>query len=141
MTSKKRGGKRTGLANISWIIRFSKYASSSICCDLQLKIKKLIDKSKIDAEIINHDCTIHKDVIKKQEKKETFSNLSTLFRAFEIGKKDGEDLVYFLDCLLLFILSSKGKISLFVFLVLFYTFWSFSSFLPLDQGALPWHRF
>lgn len=61
------------------------------------KIKKLIDKSKIDAEIINHDCAIHKDVIKKQEKKETFSNLSTLFRAFEIGKKDGEDLVYFLE--------------------------------------------
>ena len=60
-------------------------------------IKNLLKKYEINAEIINHELSIHENVIKKQEKRETFSNLSTLLRAFEIGKKEGEDLVYFLE--------------------------------------------
>ena len=60
-------------------------------------IKNLLKKYEINAEIINHELSIHENVIKKQEKRETFSNLSTLLRAFEIGKKEGKDLVYFLE--------------------------------------------
>ncbi len=61
------------------------------------KIKLLLDKGNVNYELINHDCNLHKDIIKKQNKKETFSNLSTLLRSFEIGKEIGEDIIYFLE--------------------------------------------
>ena len=61
------------------------------------KIKNLLKSRNIEVEIINHDLSIHENIIKKQEKRETFSNLSTLLRAFEIGKNEGEDLIYFLE--------------------------------------------
>jgi len=60
-------------------------------------IQDLLKKNEFNAEIINHDLSIHENIIKKQEKRENFSNLSTLLRAFEVGKKEGEDLVYFLE--------------------------------------------
>ena len=60
-------------------------------------IKDLLKKNEVNADIINHDLSIHENIIKKQEKRENFSNLSTLLRAFEVGKKEGEDLVYFLE--------------------------------------------
>ena len=61
------------------------------------KIQKLLKNSKINSELINHELSIHENIIKKQDKRETFSNLSTLLRAFEIGKDIGEDLIYFLE--------------------------------------------
>ena len=61
------------------------------------KIQKLLKNSKINSEIIKHELSIHENIIKKQDKRETFSNLSTLLRAFEIGKDQGEDLIYFLE--------------------------------------------
>ena len=61
------------------------------------KINNLFKSEDIEVEVINHDLSMHENIIKKQEKRETFSNLSTLLRAFEIGKNDGEDLIYFLE--------------------------------------------
>ena len=41
-------------------------------------IQDLLKKNEFNAEIINHDLSIHENIIKKQEKRENFSNLSTL---------------------------------------------------------------
>ena len=61
------------------------------------KIKELVSKSNLNIEIINHDNKEHNDVIKKQTSNETFANLSSLLKCFEIGKKDGKDLVFFVE--------------------------------------------
>ena len=61
------------------------------------KLKNLIDKTKIDIEIVNHTNEIHRNEIKKQKSNETFSNLSSLLKCFEIGKKEGKDLVFFAE--------------------------------------------
>ena len=61
------------------------------------KIKAILNKSKLDIEIINHKNEEHKNIIKKQLNKDTFSNLSSLLKCFEIGKNEGEDLVFFVE--------------------------------------------
>ena len=61
------------------------------------KIKELVSKSHLNIEIINHDNKEHNDVIKKQTSNETFANLSSLLKCFEIGKKDGKDLIFFVE--------------------------------------------
>ena len=61
------------------------------------KLKNLMGKTKIDIEIVNHTNEVHKNEIKKQKSNETFSNLSSLLKCFEIGKKEGEDLVFFVE--------------------------------------------
>jgi hypothetical protein len=60
------------------------------------KIKKISQK-EIGAEIISLDHTKYKSFIKKQKSKETFSNLASLLNCFEIGKDQGEDLVFFVE--------------------------------------------
>ena len=60
-------------------------------------IKSILDKSKENFEIINHNHSEHLNVIKEQKSKDTFSNLSSLLKCFEIGKNDGEDLIYFIE--------------------------------------------
>ena len=60
-------------------------------------IKSILDKSKENFEIINHNHSEHLNVIKEQKSKDTFSNLSSLLKSFEIGKNDGEDLIYFIE--------------------------------------------
>ena len=60
-------------------------------------IKEILDKSKENFEIINHNHSEHLNVIKEQKSKDTFSNLSSLLKCFEIGKNDGEDLIYFIE--------------------------------------------
>ena len=60
-------------------------------------IKNILDKSKENFEIINHNHSEHLNVIKEQKSKDTFSNLSSLLKSFEIGKNDGEDLIYFIE--------------------------------------------
>ena len=60
-------------------------------------IKDILDKSKENFEIINHNHSEHLNVIKEQKSKDTFSNLSSLLKCFEIGKNDGEDLIYFIE--------------------------------------------
>ena len=61
------------------------------------KIKTILSKSKLDIEIINHKSEEHKNIIKKQSNKDTFSNLSSLLKCFEIGKNEGKDLVFFVE--------------------------------------------
>jgi len=60
-------------------------------------IKNILDKSNENYEIINHDHSIHKNIIKDQKTIDTFSNLSSLLRCFEIGKNNGKDLIYFVE--------------------------------------------
>ena len=60
-------------------------------------IKEILDKSKENFEIINHNHSEHLNVIKEQKSKDTFSNLSSLLKCFEIGKNYGEDLIYFIE--------------------------------------------
>jgi hypothetical protein len=61
------------------------------------KIKKLIDGSGLDVSItsLNHDK--YKNIIKQQKNDQTFSNLASLLQSFELGKKYGEDLVFFVE--------------------------------------------
>ncbi len=61
------------------------------------KIKEILNKTNLDFEIINHNSNDHKSVIKTQKNNETFANLSSLLKSFEIGKKDGKDLVFFVE--------------------------------------------
>ena len=61
------------------------------------KIKNILDKSNQQYEIINHKHSNHKDIIKEQKTIDTFSNLSSLLKCFEIGKKKGKDLIYFVE--------------------------------------------
>tara|TARA_Y100000590_G_scaffold215012_1_gene243700 strand:+ start:958 stop:1944 length:987 start_codon:yes stop_codon:yes gene_type:complete len=60
-------------------------------------LRNILDKSKENYEIVNHDNSEHKHVIKEQKSKHTFSNLSSLLKCFEIGKNNGEDLIYFIE--------------------------------------------
>ena len=59
------------------------------------RIKKIIDGNNI--EIINLDYPKYKKEISEQKNKETFANLASLLQSFEIGKKTGEDLIYFIE--------------------------------------------
>ncbi len=59
------------------------------------KIRKLIQDQNI--EIISLDHEKYKSIIKKQEKKETFSNLASLLQSFEIGKNQSDDLIFFIE--------------------------------------------
>ena len=59
------------------------------------KIKQII--KDLDCEIISLDTKKFETKIKKQKSQETFSNLASLFQSFEIGKKIGEDLIFFIE--------------------------------------------
>ena len=62
-----------------------------------IHIKKTINSSKLDMEIINFDKRDYDNIINKQKNLQTFGNLSSLLHSFELGKKMGEDLVFFLE--------------------------------------------
>ena len=62
-----------------------------------IKIKNILDKSSQKYEIINHKHSDHKNVIKEQKSVDTFANLSSLLKCFEIGKNKGKDLIYFVE--------------------------------------------
>ena len=59
------------------------------------KIKQII--KGVESEIISLDTKKFEAKIKKQKSQETFSNLASLFQSFEIGKKIGEDLIFFIE--------------------------------------------
>ena len=59
------------------------------------QIKRLISGKNID--LIFHDHTKYKSLIREQKSKETFSNLSSLMNSFDIGKNQGEDLIFFVE--------------------------------------------
>ena len=60
-------------------------------------IKKTINSSKLDMEIINFNKRDYDNIINKQKNLQTFGNLSSLLHSFELGKKMGKDLVFFLE--------------------------------------------
>ena len=62
-----------------------------------INIKKTINSSELDMEIINFDKGDYDNIINKQKNLQTFSNLSSLLHSFELGKKMGKDLVFFLE--------------------------------------------
>ena len=59
------------------------------------KIKSIIKDN--DFEILNLDHSKYQNKISKQKNKETFANLASLLQSFEIGKDNGEDLIYFIE--------------------------------------------
>ena len=59
------------------------------------RIKKLTEDENI--EIISLDHEKYRSIIKEQKSDETFSNLASLFKSFEIGKEQGEDLIFFVE--------------------------------------------
>ncbi len=61
------------------------------------KIKKLIDNSGLDISVtpLNHEK--YKNIIKQQKNDQTFSNLASLLQSFELGKENGQDLVFFVE--------------------------------------------
>lgn len=59
------------------------------------KIKKLINGENI--EIISLEHKKYESIIKKQKTKETFSNLASLLKSFEIAKDQGKDLIFFVE--------------------------------------------
>ena len=59
------------------------------------QIRKIIENKKIDIIPINYPK--YENIIKKQKNKETFANLASLLQCFEIGKEQGEDLIYFIE--------------------------------------------
>ena len=59
------------------------------------KVKKLIDGKNIEMISLNHE-KFEKN-INKQKTKETFSNLASLLQSFEIGGKQGKDLIFFVE--------------------------------------------
>ena len=61
-----------------------------------IHIKKTIN-SKLNMEIINFDKRDYDNIINKQKNLQTFGNLSSLLHSFELGKKMGKDLVFFLE--------------------------------------------
>ncbi len=61
------------------------------------RINELIDKSNIDINIIKLNHNNYKDIVKKQKSEQTFSNLSSLLKCFQIAKEQSEDLVFFVE--------------------------------------------
>jgi len=61
------------------------------------QLKKILTEVKINNKIINHDNSEHKSEIKQQKNIETYSNLSSLLKCYQIGKKEGEDMIYFVE--------------------------------------------
>ncbi|MDB0049650.1 hypothetical protein N9F29_03765 [Candidatus Pelagibacter sp.] len=61
------------------------------------KLKKLIDGSGLDISISSLIHDKYKNIIKQQKNDQTFSNLASLLQSFELGKKYGEDLVFFVE--------------------------------------------
>ena len=61
------------------------------------RINELIDKSNIDINIIKLNHNNYKDIVKKQKSEQTFSNLSSLLKCFQVAKEQSEDLVFFVE--------------------------------------------
>ena len=60
------------------------------------KIKRVAENEK-SSEIISLDHNKFKSAIKEQKSSQTYSNLASLLNSFEIGKDQGEDLVFFVE--------------------------------------------
>ena len=89
-------------------IKILKKKNSKINIDLKIidssdsedninRINNLINLTSIKADIIKHQSIEHNDLIMDQSNKETFSNLSSLLKCFEIGRDSSSDLIYFVE--------------------------------------------
>lgn len=61
------------------------------------KIKKLFDNYNVNFELIALNINAYKNIIKTQESTETFSNLSSLLKSFEIAKNETKEIVFFIE--------------------------------------------
>ena len=61
------------------------------------RIDELIAKNNIDIDIIKLNHSNYKDIVKKQKSEQTFSNLSSLLKCYQIAKEQSEDLVFFVE--------------------------------------------
>ena len=61
------------------------------------KIKKIINQNNLDISIISLKHDKYKSIIKQQKNNQTFSNLASLLQSFELGKNNGEDLIFFVE--------------------------------------------
>ena len=61
------------------------------------RIDDLIAKNNIDIDIIKLNLSNYKDIVKKQKSEQTFSNLSSLLKCYEIAKEQSDDLVFFVE--------------------------------------------
>ena len=59
------------------------------------QIKRIVENE--DFEIVSLDHKKFETKIKKQNSKETYSNLASLLQSFEIGKDRGDDLIFFVE--------------------------------------------
>src|SRR5210317_856649 len=85
------------LRSLNSLIKSIKYLKEKLP-EINVKLIILDDHSNNEnTEIISLDNTKYKSFIKEQKSKETFSNLASLLNSFEIGKDQGEDLVFFVE--------------------------------------------
>ena len=61
------------------------------------KIHELITNSNISIDIIKVNHNDNKNTIKEQRSEQTFSNLSSLLKCYEIAKDQSDDLVFFVE--------------------------------------------
>ena len=61
------------------------------------RINDLIAKNNIDIDIIKLNHNNYKNIVKKQKSEQTFSNLSSLLKCYQIAKEQSEDLVFFVE--------------------------------------------
>ena len=61
------------------------------------KINDLISKNNIDVNMIKLNHNVNKNIIKEQKSEQTFSNLSSLLKCYEIAKEQSDDLVFFVE--------------------------------------------
>ena len=73
----------------------NKYPSTNIKMEIFKEHIKIIENNNF--EIISLDHKKFQSKIKKQNTKETFSNLASLLQSFEIGKDKGDDLIFFVE--------------------------------------------
>ena len=62
-----------------------------------LKINELIAKNNINVHIIKLNHNDYINTIKKQKSEQTFSNLCSLLKCYEIAKEQADDLVFFIE--------------------------------------------
>ena len=62
-----------------------------------LKINELIAKNNINVHIVKLNHSDYINTIKKQKSEETFSNLCSLLKCYEIAKEQTDDLVFFIE--------------------------------------------
>ena len=62
-----------------------------------LKVKKIFDNDKVNFEFISLNNENYKDIIKIQKNNQTFSNLSSLLKSFEIAKSETEEIIFFIE--------------------------------------------